>query len=58
MMIPEMLKNRWARATCMAVALLETSAARMPVTVVPMLAPSVIGNMTSRLMMSRPAAMS
>ena len=33
----------------------ETRAARIPVIVVPMFAPSVIGSMTSRVIMSKPA---
>ena len=46
--IPEMLKNKWARATWSACTLSETNEARSPVTVVPMFAPRVKGNICSR----------
>ncbi len=44
MMIPETLKNKWQRATWRASTLSETIEANRPVTVVPMLAPRVNGN--------------
>ena len=53
--MPKMLKKRWAKAICIAVDLEETKAARIPVTVVPMLAPNVIGYMTSSVKTSNPA---
>ena len=56
--MPMMLKNRWHSATCHASTGLEdtTVAPMMPVSVVPMFAPSVSGNISSRLI--RPTAQS
>mmetsp|Transcript_67405 Transcript_67405/g.130266 ORF Transcript_67405/g.130266 Transcript_67405/m.130266 type:complete len:280 (-) Transcript_67405:1037-1876(-) len=55
MRVPKRLKNRWANATARPVGmLLLASAARMPVTVVPMFAPTVKGNILSSLMRPMP----
>mmetsp|Transcript_19754 Transcript_19754/g.54936 ORF Transcript_19754/g.54936 Transcript_19754/m.54936 type:complete len:329 (+) Transcript_19754:240-1226(+) len=48
MRIPEMLKNKWARATRRALVPSVTKAERMAVPVVPMLAPRVSGSICSR----------
>lgn len=55
--MPDMLKKRWANAICIATGSLSPDAAmaaRIPVPVVPMLAPSVNGNILSSLIIPIP----
>ena len=54
MMIPKMLKKKCANATCIAVEVSATRAARIEVIVVPILAPNVRGYICSALTIPTP----